>query len=159
MEKKTAAQEIRELGDRLMKIHEGDMDDLGLKGHGSELDRDEPEFDPTSKRDKFSMVDQLARILDSRGNPNPIDSITTKDGSSIKITMDQAANLLRLLKRQTANFTDREEKDQFRKDIETKVGLVPFLDNTDAKTMQSLYIKKYMSDTTLMALKSRGMPE
>ena len=73
--------------------------------------------------------------------------------------MDQAANLLRLLKRQTANFTDREEKDQFRKDIETKVGLVPFLDNTDAKTMQSLYIKKYMSDTTLMALKSRGMPE
>ena len=58
MEKKTVAQEIRELGDGLTKIHEGDMDDLGLKGHGSELDRDEPEFDPTTSVLKWVITNE-----------------------------------------------------------------------------------------------------
>ena len=161
MENKTEAQKIRELGDRLMKIHEGDMDDYGLGDHGRELDRDEPAYNPDAKGDKFSLVDQLAKAIDSRGNPNPIDTVTTRDGSEIKITMDQAANLMKLLKREPANFTDREEKDEFRKEIETKVGLVPFLDMTDGQSMQNLYVKKYMSDTTKMAIqnKRRGMPE
>ena len=57
--------------------------------------------------------------------------------------------------------SDRDEKETFRKDIETKVGLVPFLDTTDGQSMQDLYVEKYMSDTTKMAIqnKRRGMPE
>ena len=111
MEKKSVAQEIRDLANRLDKLNEGDMDDFGLGDHGRELDRDEPAFDPTNKKDKFSIIDQLAKIIDSRGNPNAIDTITTKDGSEIKITMDQAMNLKKLLAREAVNFTDRDEKE------------------------------------------------
>ncbi len=161
MEKKSVAQDIRDLANRLEKIAEGDMDDLGLGDHGKELDRDEPAYNPDAKGDKFSLINQIAKILDSRTNPNPIDTITTRDGSEIKITMDQAANIKRLLSRETVNFTDREEKEAFRKDIETKVGLVPFLDTTDGKSMMNLYVQKYMSDTTKMAIQNKrsGMPE
>ena len=93
MEKKSVAQDIRDLANRLEKIAEGDMDDLGLGDHGRELDRDEPAYNPDAKGDKFSLINQIAKILDSRTNPNPIDTITTNDGSEIKITMDQAANI------------------------------------------------------------------
>ena len=77
------------------------------------------------------------------------------------VSFYQAANIKRLLSRETVNFTDREEKEAFRKDIETKVGLVPFLDTTDGKSMMNLYVQKYMSDTTKMAIQNKrsGMPE
>ena len=74
MEKKSVAQDIRDLANRLEKIAEGDMDDLGLGDHGRELDRDEPAYNPDAKGDKFSLINQTAKILDSRTNPNPIEN-------------------------------------------------------------------------------------
>lgn len=136
-------------------LKEGDFDDLGLKGLGMELDRDD-DYDP--EKDKFSMTKQLGKMLDSRGNPNPIDSIQTRDGGMVQLTMDQAANLMSLLKRPPVNGTDRQEKEQFQKDISTTKGIKPFLDANDGKTMQQLYIQNYMSDTTRMALGNRGRP-
>ena len=137
-------------------LKEGDFDDLGLKGYGSELDMDDDKYDP--EKDKFSITDQLGKMLDSRGNPNPLNSVETRDGATIQLTMDQAANLMSLLKRPPVNGTDTEEKKQFQKDISKKDGLMPFLDANDGKTMQQLYIKKYMSDITKMALGNRGRP-
>ena len=137
-------------------IKEGDFDDLGLKGYGSELDRDDDTYDP--EKDKFSITQQLGKMLDSRGNPNPKDSIETRDGAVVQLTMDQAANLMSLLKRPPVNGTDRQEKEQFQRDISKKDGLMPFLDANDGKTMQQLYIQNYMSDTTKMALGNRGRP-
>ena len=137
-------------------LKEGDFDDLGLKGLGSELDRDDDQYDPET--DKFSMTKQLGKMLDSRGNPNPIDSVETRDGAVVQLTMDQAANLMSLLKRPPVNGTDRQEKEQFQRDISKKDKLMPFLDANDGKTMQQLYIQNYMSDTTKMALGNRGRP-
>ena len=136
-------------------LNEGDFDDLGLKGLGSELDKDD-DYDP--ERDKFSMTKQLGKMLDSRGNPNPLNSVETRDGAVVQLTMDQAANLMSLLKRPPVNGTDRMEKEQFQKDISKKDKLMPFLDANDGKTMQQLYIQNYMSDTTKMALGNRGRP-
>jgi len=136
-------------------LKEGDFDDLGLKGLGSELDVDN-DYDP--EKDKFSMTKQLGKMLDSRGNPNPLNSVETRDGSTHQLTMDQAANLMSLLKRPPVNGSDRQEKEQFQKDISKKEGLMPFLDANDGKTMQQLYIQKYMSDTTKMAMSNRRGP-
>lgn len=137
-------------------LKEGDFDDLGLKGYGAELDVDDDTYDPET--DKFSITQQLGKMLDSRGNPNPKNSVETRDGAEVQLTMDQAANLMSLLKRSPVNGTDRMEKQQFQKDISKKDGLTPFLDANDGKTMQQLYIQKYMSDTTKMALGNRGRP-
>ena len=134
-------------------LKEGDFDDLGLRGLGSELDKDD-DYDP--EKDKFSMTKQLGKMLDSRGNPNPLNSVSTRDGAEMQLTMDQAANLMSLLKRPPVNGTDRQEKEQFQKDISKKAGLTPFLDANDGKTMQQLYVSKYMSDTTKMALSNRN---
>ena len=136
-------------------VNESDFADLGLKGLGSELDKDD-DFDPV--KDGFSIVDQLGKVLDSRGNPNPLNSVETRDGATVQLTMDQAANLMSLLKRPPVNGTDTEEKKQFQRDISKKDGLMPFLDANDGKTMQQLYIQKYMSDITKMALGNRGRP-
>ena len=64
MEKKTEAQQIRELGDRLMKIHEGPFDDdnFGLGDHGRELDQDDT--GDGKGYDKEPMFDQLGKIID-----------------------------------------------------------------------------------------------
>ena len=137
-------------------LKEGDFDDLGLKGYGSELDRDDDTYDPET--DKFSITQQLGKMLDSRGNPNPKDSIETRDGGMVQLTMDQAANLMSLLKRPVVNGTDKQEKEQFQRDISKTQGIKPFLDANDGKTMQQLYIQKYMSDTTKMALGNRRGP-
>ena len=137
-------------------LKEDEFDDLGLKGVGSELDMDDDKYDP--EKDKFSITDQLGKMLDSRGNPNPKNSVETRDGATVQLTMDQAANLMSLLKRPPVNGADTEEKKQFQRDISKKDGLMPFLDANDGKTMQQLYIQKYMSDTTKMALGNRGRP-
>lgn len=137
-------------------LKEDEFDDLGLKGVGSELDVDDDKYDP--EKDKFSITDQLGKMLDSRGNPNPKNSVETRDGATVQLTMDQAANLMSLLKRPPVNGTDTEEKKQFQRDISKKEGLMPFLDANDGKTMQQLYIQKYMSDITKMALGNRGRP-
>ena len=137
-------------------LKEDEFDDLGLKGVGSELDVDDDKYDP--EKDKFSITDQLGKMLDSRGNLNPKNSVETRDGATVQLTMDQAANLMSLLKRPPVNGTDTEEKKQFQRDISKKEGLMPFLDANDGKTMQQLYIQKYMSDITKMALGNRGRP-
>lgn len=122
------------------KLTESDFDDLGLRGHGSELDRDSNDM---GKDYAKPMVQQLGKVLDSRGNENPIDSVETKDGSQIKVTMDQAATLLMLLKLSPVNGMDRQNHEKFRDDIQTKAGLVPFLDANDGKSIQMLYLEKY----------------
>ena len=116
-----------------------DFDDLKLKGLGSELDRD----DTDKGFNAPAMVDQLGKILDSRGNPNPITSVKTDDGKEVKITMDQASTLMALLKREPRNYIDREEKNRFRDEIQTSPGLNPFLDAGDGKSMQQVFVQKY----------------
>ena len=61
----------------------------------------DPADDPNAGMDKEfkqdSIFNQLGKILDSRGNPNPLDIVTTDDGKKFKVSMNQATVLRRLL--------------------------------------------------------------
>ena len=61
-------------------VAEGTLDDLGLRGHGRELDQDD-EGGPGFKQ--TAMFDQLGKILDSKSNPNPLTHVTTDDGEKV----------------------------------------------------------------------------
>lgn len=119
-------------------LKEDDFADLGLRSHGTELDKDQYDKDYDTP-----MIQQLGKILDSKGNENPITYVTTLDGSKIKVNFDQASILKQLLQMGSVNGLDKQNQERFRDDIQTKAGLVPFLDVNDGKSMQMLYLEKY----------------
>ena len=51
-------------------LKEDDFADLGLKGHGSDLDKDQYDKDYDTP-----MIQQLGKILDSKGNEKLIETI------------------------------------------------------------------------------------
>jgi len=57
----------------------------------------DPADDPNAGLDKEfkqdTMFNQLGKVLDSRGNPNPITHVTTDDGEKHPITAQQAKAL------------------------------------------------------------------
>jgi len=61
----------------------------------------DPADDPNAGMDKEfkqdSVFNQLGKILDSQGNPNPLDTVTTDDGKKFKVNFKQATVLRRLL--------------------------------------------------------------
>jgi hypothetical protein len=84
-----------------------------------------------------SIFNQLGKILDSRGNPNPLDTVTTDDGKKFKVSMNQATVLRRLL---TAPSVKPQVKLQFTKDLQQSEKLEKFL---QAKDMVELFISMY----------------
>ena len=52
-------------------------------------------FDKEFKQD--SMFNQLGKILDSRGNPRPLDTVITDDGKKHKVNFQQAKMIRMLL--------------------------------------------------------------
>ena len=138
MEKKTAAQEIRELGDRLMKIHEGDMDDLNLGQHGMELDVD----DQGGKGfDQDPVFDQLGKIIDTQTGDDPRTTVHTDDNKDIAITPSQAKTLRMFA---TADGIKPNVRLQFTKDIQNSRGLIDFADIKDSDKMGNLFVKRYL---------------
>ena len=61
----------------------------------------DPADDQNSGMDKEfkqdSIFNQLGKILDSRGNQNPLETVITDDGKKFKVSMNQATVLRRLL--------------------------------------------------------------
>lgn len=160
---KSVAQEIRELADRLEKINEGhqmcpcckttvnecscsasckscdcnhvnedefDMDDEG---------DDDANMSPGFKQDP--MFDQLGKVLDSQGNPNPIKSVTTDDGKTFPVTVDQAKTLRMFA---TTDKVKPMVRAQFIKDIQQSETLHQFLDIKDYHAMGNLFVTKYL---------------
>jgi hypothetical protein len=101
----------------------------------------DPADDPNAGMDKEfkqdSIFNQLGKILDSRGNPNPLDTVTTDDGKKFKVSMNQATVLRRLL---TAPSVKPQVKLQFTKDLQQSEKLEKFL---QAKDMVELFISMY----------------
>ena len=48
----------------------------------------EPAYDKDFKQD--SLFNQLGKVLDSQGNPKPVDTVTTDDNKQFKVTVAQA---------------------------------------------------------------------
>lgn len=119
-------------------IKEEDFDDLGLRGLGSELDRDD---DGGKGFDKDPIFDQLGKILDSQSNPNPVTTVTTDDGEKIKVTPQQAQVLRQLL---TAEGMKPAMKLKFTKDLQRSDVLHDFVDEKDYHKIPYIFQKKYM---------------
>ena len=118
-------------------MKEGDFDDLGLKNYGSELDQD----DTGASFKEDSMFDQLGKILDSAGNPNPIKHVITDDGEKIEVTPQQAKVLRQLL---TAEGMKPNVKMQFTKDLQKSATLHDFVDEKDYHKIGQIFMMKYM---------------
>ena len=129
--------------DKKMKLkdimNEGHMDDLGLKGYGSELDDPDKDMGKSFKGD--SMFDQLGKILDSSGNPNPIKHVMTDDGEKVEVSPQQARILRQLL---TAEGMKPQIKLQFTKDLQKSSTLHDFVDQKDPNKMGQVFMMKYM---------------
>ena len=86
---------LKEFEDHLNKITgEGSMDDLGLRGHGDELDQDDEGGEGFKNEGMFS---QLGKILDTQGGADPIKTVKTDDGQEIAVSPDQARMLRMML--------------------------------------------------------------
>ena len=88
-----------------------------------------------------SMYDQLGKILDSQGNPSPVETVTTDDGKEIPVSAGQAKTLRMFA---TADNVKPNVRLSFLKDIQHSRGLADFLDVRDYKEMADLFIKKYL---------------
>lgn len=116
-----------------------DSESLGLKNWGSELDKDDDGEGPGFKQ--ASMFDQLGKVLDSQGNPNPVTTVVTDDGKEHKVTPQQA-RMLRMMA--TSENVKPMVRTKFIKDIQTSNGLVDFLDIKDYHEMPRLFLSKYL---------------
>lgn len=111
------------------KLSEIDFSDLGLKGHGRELDKDDE--DEGFKQERMFM--QLGKIVDSRGNPKPLDSVKTDDGKVVKVTPMQAQVIMKY----EQNVPQQGgQKDKFMRMIQMSDGL------EKAKEMADNFLKK-----------------
>ena len=119
-------------------LEDDDYKDLDLDDLGSELDQDDDEHGGFSQK---PMYDQLGKVLDSAGNPNPVDTVTTDDGKEHKVTVDQA-RVLRMLA--TTDKVKPMVRDKFTKDIQTSNGLADFLDIKDYHEITHLFVKRYL---------------
>lgn len=98
------------------KLGEINFSDLGLKGHGSELDRDD--LDSGFKETRMFL--QLGKIVDSRGNPNPLDTVKTDDGKTVKVSPTQAQMIMRY---EQGLSQQGGQKDKFMRMIQMSDGL------------------------------------
>ena len=97
-------------------------------------------FDKEFKQD--SMFNQLGKILDSQGNPRPLDTVVTDDGKKHKVNFRQASALSRLL---TAPRVKPDIKAKFTKDLQTSEVLEKFLQAND---MVELFVSMYDIEQT-----------
>ena len=92
-------------------------------------------FDKEFKQD--SMFNQMGKILDSRGNPRPLDTVITDDGKKHKVNFQQAKMIRMLL---TAPQVKPDLKRQFTKDIQNSETLEKFLQTDDMGALfRSMY--------------------
>ena len=92
-------------------------------------------FDKEFKQD--SMFNQMGKILDSRGNPRPLDTVITDDGKKHKVDFNQAKMIRMLL---TAPQIKPDIKRQFTKDIQQSETLMKFLQTDDMGALfRSMY--------------------
>lgn len=130
---------LKEFEDHLNKITgEGSMDDLGLRGHGDELDQDD---EGGKGFDNENMFGQLGKILDTQGGADPIKTVRTDDGKEIEVSPEQARVLRMML---SAEGIKPNVKLQFTKDIQNSQTLHDFVDVKDYHEMPKVFMQKYM---------------
>lgn len=129
---------LKEFEEHLNSVAAEALDDYDLSQHGIELDQDDDEGESYKQA---PMYDQLGKVLDSRGNPKPVTTVTTDDGKTLNVSVDQARTLRMLM---TTDKVKPAVRTQFQKDIQHSNGLADFLDH-DYHELPSLFVKRYLS--------------
>jgi len=122
-----------------VKMHEveDDFRDLGIDGPDS-ADDDNAGLDPDFKQ--TPMIVQVGKVMDSRGNPNPVDTVSTDDGKKHKVSYEQAAVLKMLL---TTDRVKPDVKRQFTKDVQNSETLGMMLKAGGKEQMIQAFLTKY----------------
>lgn len=115
-----------------------DDDFADMKKQMDPADSDDAGLDPDFKQ--TPMIIQVGKVLDSRGNPNPIKSVTTDDGKEHKISPQQASVIKMLL---TTDRVKPDVKRQFTKDVQHAETLGMLLQAKDQNEMIQTFLKKY----------------
>ena len=104
-----------------------DIDDLDDPNRGMDKDfKQEP------------MFNQLGKILDSQGNPNPLDTVITDDGKKFKGTARQADTIRKLM---TSTQVKPMIRSEFTKAIQNSETLSKFLETNDmVQLFKSMYL-------------------
>lgn len=105
-----------------------------------DLDMDDGDDDEGESYKQAPMYDQLGKVLDSQGNPNPVTTVTTDDGKQHKVSADQA-RVIRML--MTTDKVKPMVRTQFQKDMQQSGTLTDFLD-MDYHELPSLFVKRYL---------------
>lgn len=88
-----------------------------------------------------AMFNQLGKVLDSQESPKPLNTVTTDDGKTFKVSAEQA-QMLRMLA--TTDKVKPQVRAEFTRDIQTSNGLIDFLDIKDYHEIPALFVKKYL---------------
>ena len=126
----------------IMRASEFDKDsdfELMRKGSIDPADIDDAGISPGFKND--TIFDQLGKILDSVGNPNPRDTVVTDDNKKFKVSVPQAKTLRMMI---TTDKVKPAVRFEFTKAIQSSEGLAPFLKVKDPKEMINIFADKYM---------------
>lgn len=105
----------------------------------------DPADDPNAGMDRDfkqdAMFTQLGKILDSQGNPRPLDTVITDDGKKFKVSARQADTLRKLM---TSTQVKPMIRAQFTKDVQNSETLSKFLETDD---MVALFRNTYLGPT------------
>jgi len=112
-------------------VLEDDWDDFDM----SASDDEEPGYK------QAAMYDQLGKVLDSQGNPNPVDTVTCDDGKKFKVNADQA-RVIRML--MTTDKVKPNVRTQFQRDMQNSASAADFFDIKDYHEIPQLFVKRYL---------------
>ena len=128
--------------DFIKEIDSVDQDAIdALKKQMDPADDDEAGMDKGFKKEP--MITQLGKVLDSRGNPNPIKKVVSDSGKKYDITPEKAQTLKMML---TTDAVKPDVKRKFTTDIQNDEVLGMMLDAKDQKEMIGMFKAAYMGD-------------
>jgi len=122
---------LKEFEEHLDQFEADNWDDFDI----SAKDDEEPGYSETP------MYDQLGKILDSQGNPKPVDTVKTDDGKMFKVSADQA-RVIRML--MTTDKVKPMVRTQFQKDMQQSSSAADFFDIKDYHEIPQLFVKRYL---------------
>ena len=126
-----------------MKLFEQEMDNIVgpvLEDDWDDMDMSAADDEPEGYK-QTPMYDQLGKILDSQGNPKPVDTVTTDDGKQFKVSGDQA-RVIRML--MTTDKVKPQVRTQFQRDMQNSASAADFFDIKDYHEIPQLFVKRYL---------------
>lgn len=122
---------LKEFEEHLDQFEADNWDDFDI----SAKDDEEPGYSEPA------MYDQLGKVLDSQGNPKPVDTVKTDDGKQFKVSADQA-RVIRML--MTTDKVKPQVRTQFQKDMQQSSSAADFFDIKDYHEIPQLFVKRYL---------------